>query len=109
MGFSEKHQIDGSLESERRKWVVAGIVVRSQLRPIGTKPKLEKEIAVDDEEECSTTPTAREARIPEILTCPPAPRKRRPRPSCNFNGVREFFNTPDLETVFSLGHVERAN
>ncbi|GAB4847877.1 hypothetical protein Ancab_026936 [Ancistrocladus abbreviatus] len=108
MGLSEKHQLDGILEAERRKWVVAGVIVRSQLRPISTKPK-EKETAEDDEEECSTTPTAREARIPETSTCPPAPRKRRPSSKCSFNGVREFFNPPDLETVFSLRHAERAN
>ncbi|GMH15006.1 hypothetical protein Nepgr_016847 [Nepenthes gracilis] len=106
MGFPGQHQFEGGLESEGRKWLIAGIAVRSQLRAISTKPK-DKEI-VEDDEECSTTPTAIEARIPEKLSCPPAPRKHRPSSRCNLNGVMEFFNPPDLETVF-VRHFERAN
>ncbi|GLU16639.1 hypothetical protein SLE2022_330610 [Rubroshorea leprosula] len=34
------------------------------------------EVATVEETECKT-PTAKEARIPETLTCPPAPRKRK--------------------------------
>ncbi|EXC20340.1 hypothetical protein L484_020561 [Morus notabilis] len=112
MGFSKKSQIDGGLESEGRKWVIAGISVRSSLKPINTKPR-GKDIEEDDNEEsCSTTPTEKEARIPERLPCPPAPRKRRPALRCNnnsFNGVREFFTPPDLETVFIRRQVEKAN
>ncbi|GMH06780.1 hypothetical protein Nepgr_008620 [Nepenthes gracilis] len=106
MGFSEKHQIEGGLELEARKWVIGGIAVRSQLHSISTKAK-DKETNEHNEDR-STTPTAREARIPEKLPCPPAPRKRRPSSMCNFNGGREFFNPPDLETVF-IRRVERAN
>ncbi|KAH7532462.1 cyclin-dependent protein kinase inhibitor SMR6 [Ziziphus jujuba] len=109
MGFSKKSQIDGVLESEgNKKWVIAGISLRTTLKPVNTKPRKESEDD-GDEEPCSTTPTAKEARIPEILTCPPAPRKRRTSSRCsNFNGVREFFTPPDLETVF-IPHVEKAN
>lgn len=110
MGFSEKLQIDGtSLESEGKKWVIAGISLRSQLKPV----RLEKERDHSDVggevgvEECSTTPTSEESRIPSKLACPAAPRKRKPISRCN--GVsREFFNPPDLESVF-IRHVERAN
>ncbi|KAJ7974626.1 Cyclin-dependent protein kinase inhibitor SMR6 [Quillaja saponaria] len=104
MGSSKKSQTKGGLESEGNKWVIAGISVRS-LKPINKKPR-GKENEDDEDETRSTTPTTREARIPEKLPCPPAPRK--PRPSrCNFNGVREFFTPPDLETVFKC-HVEKA-
>lgn len=102
MGFSKKHQAEMSKESEGKKWFLAGIAVRAPLKPISTKPREE------DDESCSTTPTAREAQIPVKLSCPPPPRKRRPTSSCHFNGVREFFNPPELESVF-ICHAERAN
>lgn len=111
MGFSKKTQTDCGLDSESKKWVIAGLGIKTTLKPINTKPRgKENEEDEEDEEEqaCSTTPTAREARIPEKLSCPPAPRKRRPATRCNFNGVREFFSPPDLESVFKL-HVEKAN
>ncbi|XP_062106930.1 cyclin-dependent protein kinase inhibitor SMR6 [Humulus lupulus] len=113
MGFSKKSQIDGGFESEGKKWVIAGISVRSSLKPIKTKTLKAKDCESDngddyDSESCSTTPTSKESRIPERLRCPPAPRKRRPSSRCNFNGVKEFFAVPDLETVF-IRHVEKAN
>ncbi|KAK2661687.1 hypothetical protein Ddye_000261 [Dipteronia dyeriana] len=111
MGFSKKTQADCGLDSEGKKWVIAGISIRTSLKPISTgargKENEEKE-EEEEEEACSTTPTAREARLPEKLSCPPAPRKRRPPTRCNFTGVREFFTPPDLESVFKL-HVEKAN
>lgn len=94
MGVSKKPQVDGGL-------------VRASLKPINTKFR-GKEGQDDDEVACSTTPTAKEARIPERLACPPAPRKRRPTSRCHFDGVREYFTPPDLETVFKL-RVEKAN
>ncbi|KAL1216047.1 Cyclin-dependent protein kinase inhibitor SMR6 [Cardamine amara subsp. amara] len=107
MGFSKKSQFDGGLDSDGKKWVIAGISIRSSLKPVKTKlrvPEIEAEVEKDcynDEEECSTTPTAKEAKIPEKLKCPPAPRKRRPALKCRSNVVREFFTPPsDLETVF---------
>ncbi|KAL6960552.1 Cyclin-dependent protein kinase inhibitor smr6 [Sarracenia purpurea var. burkii] len=99
MGFSKKPQVDGGVDSEGKKWVIAGISVRAPLREINTKPR-EKPRDRDDDEACSTTPTARESRIPERLPCPPAPRKRRPSSTCHYDGVREFFTPPDLESVF---------
>ncbi|KAJ0113358.1 hypothetical protein Patl1_00761 [Pistacia atlantica] len=38
--------------------------------------RLEKVLAVDEEAETCTTPTTKEHRIPEVVTCPPAPGKR---------------------------------
>ncbi|CAN6702759.1 unnamed protein product [Malus baccata var. baccata] len=110
MGFSKKSQVaEGGMESEGKKWVIAGISVRTCLKPVNTKPARGKESDDGEEEEAySTTPTTKETRIPEILSCPPAPRKSRPPSRCNFNGVKEFFTPPDLETVFKL-HVEKAN
>ncbi|OMO80084.1 hypothetical protein COLO4_24249 [Corchorus olitorius] len=117
MGVSGKPQVEGGgLESEgAKKWVIAGIPLRAPLKPLyTTNPSMEKDkgIIISDEEisdECnSTTPTAEDARIPTILSCPPAPRKRKPSLKCNYGSVREFFTPPDLETVF-IRHVERAN
>ncbi|XP_021293253.1 cyclin-dependent protein kinase inhibitor SMR6-like [Herrania umbratica] len=108
MGVSGKPQVDGGLESEGKKWVIAGISLRAPLKAIYTNPaEKDKEIS-DETDECSTTPTGEEARIPTILTCPPAPRKRKPSLKCNYGSVREFFTPPDLESVF-IRHVERAN
>lgn len=116
MGFSEKTQLEGGLESENRKWVIAGIALRGPLKPIYTIPAVEKVAEQQEEdqgdmmeeEECysSTTPKGEEARIPTTLTCPPAPRKQKPSLKCNYRGggAREFFTPPDLETVF-IRHV----
>ncbi|KAK3413148.1 cyclin-dependent protein kinase inhibitor SMR6 [Eucalyptus grandis] len=114
MGFSEKPQVGSAcVESEgNKKWVIAGISIRASLKPVSTepKPRTNRDDADEEERETpSTTPTSKESRIAEKLQCPPAPRKRRPSSSrCHFNGVREFFNPPDLESVFKR-HVERTN
>ncbi|KAJ0094821.1 hypothetical protein Patl1_16055 [Pistacia atlantica] len=108
MGLSGKPQVDGGLEAEGKRWLIAGIPLRAPLKPIYTRSG-EKELDNNgDDEECSTTPTSHEARIPPKLPCPPAPRKRKSTLKCNYSGVREFFTPPDLETVFKR-HVERAN
>lgn len=113
MGFSKKSHLDGDLDSDGKKWVIAGISIRATLKPVKTKirasPEIEVEVEEDcynnEDEECSTTPTAKEAKIPEILKCPPAPRKRRPALKCRSNVVKEFFTPPlDLETVFIRRH-----
>ncbi|KAG8366079.1 hypothetical protein BUALT_Bualt17G0038600 [Buddleja alternifolia] len=96
MGVSEKlHQMDGSvIDSE--KWVISGISLRAPLKPIFTTRDAE-------EESFSTTPKSEESRISSRLVCPPAPKKPKSvssRKSCHFGGVREFFNPPDLETIF---------
>ncbi|KAL3835603.1 hypothetical protein ACJIZ3_010339 [Penstemon smallii] len=98
MGISEKnHQMDGSVV-DCEKWVISGISMRSQLKPIFTKPMEKKE----DEEECAVTPTYAESRICTRLVCPPAPKKRKSASKrCNYGGVRQFFNPPDLETIFT--------
>lgn len=104
MGSSKKHQTDGGDDS--KKWVIAGIAIRAPLRCISTKPR---EGYVEEEEmQHITTPTAKEARIPKKLKCPPAPRKQPQTASFQFNGVREFFTPPDLESVF-IRRAERAN
>ncbi|GLT46439.1 hypothetical protein SLA2020_201870 [Shorea laevis] len=111
MGVSGKPQVDVGLESDGRKWVIAGIPLRVPLKQIYTNP-MEKDKGIsqgdDDDEECSTTPTGEGARIPTVLPCPPPPRKRKAALKCSYGGVREFFTPPDLETVF-IRHVERAN
>ncbi|KAL6983740.1 hypothetical protein U1Q18_017118 [Sarracenia purpurea var. burkii] len=111
MGYPEKLQMDGvglgGVESEGKKWVFAGIPLRSPLKPIFTNPVEKHPETDEDEEYCSTTPTAEDSRIPSRLPCPPAPRKRKPSSRCHFSGVREFFTPPDLETVF-IRRVERA-
>ncbi|XP_057493096.1 cyclin-dependent protein kinase inhibitor SMR6-like [Actinidia eriantha] len=106
MGLPEKPPMDEirSLESENKKWVIAGIQFRGPLKPIFTTTPAEKN--QEGGEESPTTPTAKEARIPRRLTCPAAPRKRKPSTRCHYNGVREFFTPPDLETVF-IRRVER--
>lgn len=103
MGVSEKlHQLDGGGVVDSEKWVISGIALRGPLKPVFAKP-LDKED--DEEEEFSTTPKSAESRIPSRLTCPPPPKKRKPSSSsssrsCHYGGVREFFNPPDLETIF---------
>ncbi|KAL8097730.1 cyclin-dependent protein kinase inhibitor SMR6 [Apium graveolens] len=106
MGLSKKHQTDEGVDS--KKWVIAGIAIRAPLRCISTKPR-EGYVEEDEEKQQHiTTPTAKEARIPKKLKCPPAPRKQPQTSSCQFTGVREFFTPPDLESVF-IRRVERAN
>ncbi|XP_058088305.1 cyclin-dependent protein kinase inhibitor SMR6 [Magnolia sinica] len=110
MGISEKIQVEGGLESESKKWVITGIPLRTHLRPINTNPKekfFDGEDVEAEEEECSTTPTAEESRIPKRFSCPPAPKKKKPTSKCHFSGVREFFSPPDLDSVF-IPRVERA-
>ncbi|CAA2989081.1 Hypothetical predicted protein [Olea europaea subsp. europaea] len=95
MVFTEKiHQMDGT-------------ALRNPLKPISTNP-VEKLVLQKDEEEreFSTTPKSAESRIPSRLICPPAPKKRKASSRCHVAGVMEFFNPPDLETVF-IPQVER--
>ncbi|KVI02450.1 cyclin-dependent protein kinase inhibitor SMR6-like [Cynara cardunculus var. scolymus] len=99
MGFSKKHQVDGE-SLEGKKWVIAGIAMRAPLRSIVTK-----KVKEDDENSNSnsgdTTPTSKDSMIPEMLPCPPPPRKRRPVTTC-YSGNREFFTSPDLDSLFKL-------
>ncbi|KAK7336575.1 hypothetical protein VNO77_17120 [Canavalia gladiata] len=60
----------------------------------------------EDNEEyvCSSgcaTPKGKRFRIPEVLTCPPAPKKRRVMPNCSSNrSPIAFFTSPDIELFF---------
>ncbi|KAK7386765.1 hypothetical protein VNO78_27101 [Psophocarpus tetragonolobus] len=114
MGLTEKAQIEGAFDSDnnsnntntRSKWAIAGIALRTPLKPIFTSVPVEKEQnkdeVVESEEYCSTTPTNEESKIPTPFTCPPAPRKRKPSfKCCNYGAVvGDFFTPPDLESVF---------
>uniref|UniRef100_A0A5B7C7L8 Cyclin-dependent protein kinase inhibitor SMR13 n=1 Tax=Davidia involucrata TaxID=16924 RepID=A0A5B7C7L8_DAVIN len=56
---------------------------------------------------CST-PKAQRFRIPEILTCPPAPKKRRVVSNCSLQRAPiAFFAPPDIELFFffALGDI----
>lgn len=94
MGFSNKTE-GVILESEAKKrMVLAGITLRTSLKPVFIKSEEEEESSR------STTPTSEESRTSSRFRCPPAPRKRKTKPLCYY-GVREYFTTPpDLESVF---------
>ncbi|KAK7396256.1 hypothetical protein VNO78_17132 [Psophocarpus tetragonolobus] len=57
-----------------------------------------------NEDVCSSgcaTPKAKRFRIPEELTCPPAPKKRRVMSNCSSNkSPIAFFASPDIELFF---------
>ena len=92
MGFSKKHQVDESF----------GISMRVPLKTISTK-KVNEEDEFDAKINSSgnTTPTGKGTRIPEPMTCPAPPRKRRPvMMTCHNN--KEFFTSPDLDDLFKL-------
>ncbi|KAL0459196.1 UNVERIFIED_CONTAM: Cyclin-dependent protein kinase inhibitor SMR13 [Sesamum latifolium] len=61
--------------------------------------------SVDNISACST-PKGRRFRIPEIKTCPPAPKKRRVFTAAGCNSLRRtpvaFFAHPDIELFFYL-------
>ncbi|KAL2231058.1 UNVERIFIED_CONTAM: Cyclin-dependent protein kinase inhibitor SMR13 [Sesamum indicum] len=69
-----------------------------------TKPSTDVE-NVDSISACST-PKGRRFRIPEIKTCPPAPKKRRVFSAAGCNSLRRtpvaFFAHPDIELFFYL-------
>ncbi|KAJ9564168.1 hypothetical protein OSB04_000134 [Centaurea solstitialis] len=109
MGISKKqHQlvvVDGGESLEGKKWVIGGIAMRAPLRSISTRKVKEEE-----EEDGNTnsdsgvvTPKSKESTIPATLPCPPPPRKRRPAvvTGCR-NGNREFFTSPELDSLFML-------
>lgn len=108
MGSSKKPQVGRGLDSDGKQWVIAEISIRASLKPLKMKlrkpereTEAEEEIYSGSEEYCCITPTAKEAKAPEKLKCPPAPRKRRPALKCRSNvGVEYFVPPSDLETVF---------
>ncbi|KAL8229111.1 hypothetical protein R6Q59_005554 [Mikania micrantha] len=97
MGFSKKHQVDGE-SLEGKKWVIAGITMRAPLRCLSTRKTKEDD---DNSNSGNTTPTSKDSRIPEALPCPPPPRKRRPVATCQNNANREFFTSPELDSLFT--------
>ncbi|KAJ7964096.1 Cyclin-dependent protein kinase inhibitor SMR13 [Quillaja saponaria] len=57
-------------------------------------------IEVSSTSDCST-PKAQRFRIPEILTCPPAPKKQRVLSNCSLHrSPIAFFAPPDIELFF---------
>ncbi|XP_010545590.1 PREDICTED: uncharacterized protein LOC104817909 [Tarenaya hassleriana] len=56
------------------------------------------------------TPKARKFRIPEMLTCPPAPKKRRAVPNCSLRRRPiAFYAPPDIELFFVFACGEQVN
>ena len=68
--------------------------------PIIVQNKLPEQ---EDDESCRT-PTSKESRIPEILTCPPAPRKPKRAVSCKRKLLDEFqfFDVANKEEIDSF-------
>ncbi|KDP28357.1 hypothetical protein JCGZ_14128 [Jatropha curcas] len=56
-----------------------------------------------------TTPTAKENKIPDVMTCPPAPKKRKASLAVGDNAsnkvmaTKEFFDSPVLDVMFDIG------
>lgn len=111
MGLSEnkkKHrrnqaaiEIDSDAAAAIR--LIAGIPI---LKPVYTAVDQSTERS---DQEC-VTPKGEESRIPPVLTCPPAPRKKRKASrKCKCHDVtvvREFFSLPaDWETVFTSNSI----
>ncbi|QCE05257.1 hypothetical protein DEO72_LG9g260 [Vigna unguiculata] len=64
-----------------------------------------KEVKGEDddqnEEDICSTPKGKRFRIPEVSTCPPAPKKRRVLPiTCSSKKSIAFFSSPDMEIFF---------
>ncbi|KAI3713237.1 hypothetical protein L1987_71811 [Smallanthus sonchifolius] len=104
MGFSKKNQLDGE-SLEGKKWVIAGITMRAPLKSLSTRKV--KEDGDDNSNSGNTTPTSKDSKIPELFPCPAPPRKRRPVSTCHNHGNREFFTSPDLDSLFKL--ISKAN
>ncbi|KAD3641082.1 hypothetical protein R6Q59_003740 [Mikania micrantha] len=102
MGLSKKNQVDGE-SLEGKKWVIAGITMRAPLKLLSTRNAKEYD---DDDADISnsgnTTPTSKDSRIPELFRCPPPPRKHRPVSTCHNYGNREFFTSPELDSLFKF-------
>ncbi|KAH1077768.1 hypothetical protein GYH30_053023 [Glycine max] len=66
--------------------------------------KYVEEESINEEDVCSSgcaTPKAKRFRIPEVQTCPPAPKKRRVVPNCSSKrSPIAFFASPDIELFF---------
>ncbi|KAM0045143.1 putative cyclin-dependent protein kinase inhibitor SMR [Helianthus debilis subsp. tardiflorus] len=67
--------------------------VKSVIKPVQEKDEI---ISIG-----CTTPKAQKHQIPEILTCPPAPKKRKIVSSCTLRRPISFFDPPDIELFFA--------
>ncbi|WVY96380.1 hypothetical protein V8G54_028531 [Vigna mungo] len=66
----------------------------------GTKEVKGEEDDHNEEDICST-PKGKRFRIPEVSTCPPAPKKRRVSITCSSKkSPIAFFSSPDMEIFF---------
>ncbi|KAK1423261.1 hypothetical protein QVD17_18558 [Tagetes erecta] len=101
MGFTKKVQVDGE-SLEGKKWVIAGITMRAPLKSLSTRKMKEDEVDDDNSNSGNTTPTSKDSRLPETLPCPPPPRKRRPVATCHNIGNKEFFTSPELDSLFKI-------
>ncbi|ERN02509.1 hypothetical protein AMTRI_Chr03g48790 [Amborella trichopoda] len=105
MGYSEKFRDEEGAKQDGKKWIIAGIPSRNPLSPIIINPSSNE--GKFDGDERSRTPTSKEARIPEKLPCPPAPRKPKLSSKFPMNGFKEFFSSPDLDALFTIHFKER--
>lgn len=78
MGISEKtnQPEEDAAETERRG--IAMISLNSPVKPMIMVETTEEKDADHGEEDGSNTPTSPSSKIPRVLQCPPAPRKRKP-------------------------------
>ncbi|MED6124235.1 hypothetical protein PIB30_057182 [Stylosanthes scabra] len=66
---------------------------------------VEAAVAEEDDEESYRTPTSKESKIPEMVTCPPAPKKAKAFSSCKRKLLDEFQffdvnNQEDMDAFF---------
>ncbi|RDX72980.1 Cyclin-dependent protein kinase inhibitor SMR13, partial [Mucuna pruriens] len=80
---------------------------KSMARPYATTPTTSSSSSseltkcCDNEEDVCSTPKGKRFRIPEVLTCPPAPKKRRVAITCSSKrSPIAFFASPDIELFF---------
>ncbi|CAA7020757.1 unnamed protein product [Microthlaspi erraticum] len=104
MGYSGKphSHLDGEIREtiDGKKWVIAGLPPRSPLKSNNSTSGVTV-TETEDQDQCPKTPTAVSFRIPRVLPCPAAPKKRKPSSTCSYGaGAKDFFSPPDLETVF---------
>lgn len=76
---------------------------------IMSKNKVDEKNETEEDRICSSksgccTPKAKRYRIPEVLTCPPAPKKRRVTPSPACSSINKspiaLFASPDIDLFF---------
>ncbi|XP_061353780.1 cyclin-dependent protein kinase inhibitor SMR9-like [Gastrolobium bilobum] len=93
------------LEEKKKQKSMAGPCEYATTTSSSSQEQVNKNVEEDNKEDKSThgcsTPKAKRFRIPEVLTCPPAPKKRRVTPTCSLNrSPIAFFASPDIELFF---------